>query len=169
MIDSAQEADALGDAELCRQVAQVRHLAGAGVAVAADDEDEAVGLGFELRGRAEQNVDALQRLDPADEEQDLVVIAEAELLPRLALVYRLEHAEVDAAGHDGDAVRVRIVVADEQLPLVLAGDDDAIGLARDRPLRFNACRRLPFADAGAGLRFAERVEHRDVRHAPARL
>ena len=31
----------------------------AGVAVAADDEDEAVGLGFELRGRAEQNIDAL--------------------------------------------------------------------------------------------------------------
>ena len=73
------------------------------VAVAADDEHAEVGLVVELRGGAEEDVDALQRLDAADEE-DHPLAVQAEGASRRLLVERAEAVEVDAAGHDGDAV-----------------------------------------------------------------
>lgn len=81
--------------------------------------------------------------------------------------HRREELEIDAARDDGDALRVSSVQRGQQVLLVRARHDDAISGRRDAALRLDARRRLVFGGAGAILHFAEGVEHRDVRDAPA--
>ena len=66
----------------------------------------------------------------------LVARAAVERPARRRLIVRLEAAQIDAAGDDGDARIRRAVEPGEERLLVRAGGYDAVGGARDTPQRF---------------------------------
>ena len=113
----------------------------------------------------DRDLDALQALEPADEEQESSGTV-ADLAPCLRAVDRLEHRQVDARRDHEHAVRVRSIQVDEVAALLLGRRHQDIGLLRDLPLDADADVRLgPSAlRQGAVLDEAQRVG--DVR--PAR-
>ena len=137
-------------------------------AVAADDQHVEVLVFVQLRRRPDQDIDPLQRLDSADEQDDPLAILQPELAPRDLFLDRREQVEIDAAWHDGDRRSIGAVEFRQQMLLVLTRDDDAIRARGDRAFGIDPRSRLVLGRAGAILYLAERVEHRDVRHVPTR-
>ncbi|MDZ7727518.1 MAG: hypothetical protein U5Q44_04595 [Dehalococcoidia bacterium] len=133
--------------------------------VAADDQELRVGR-VGLGQRLDEDVDALQLLQPADPEQDGGVRVETEGTARLGAVARMEELEVDAAGDGVQARFLGAVVAGEQVAFVAARRDDGVSAARGHALVVDTDARLLFADARAVLHLAEGVEHDDLGRIP---
>src|SRR5207249_3466619 len=90
---------------------------------------------------ANRDLDALQTLEPADEEEQ-ALRAVADLAPGLCAVDGLEHREVDAWRDDEDALGVRSVLVDKVRAFLLRGRDQNVGLLRDLAFDSDPQRRL---------------------------
>ncbi len=126
---------------------------------APDDQHAGPGI-TQPRQRLYGDIDTLQRLDAADEEQH-GLIAEAEGLTSTAAGTRREEGVVDARRHDLDAARISAVMTHEfvQLDHGVRRDDVAarndVGLGIDAVLRLDVTR--------LGLHAGEGVERRHHR------
>jgi hypothetical protein len=103
-----------------------------GAAGSSDDRhDKAVAqLGVSLdqaRGRAEQDVRCLQRLDAADEQQHHSVSGQSQSPPRCQGVTGREDVEVDTRRDGHDARGFRVVQADQLVSLRGSRRDQAVG------------------------------------------
>ncbi len=81
-------------------------------AARAAHDDEAIGLGTRLEqlGQSlDRHVRALERLNPADEEEQAPGERQPEGAPRLGPVPRSEERVIDAGGHDADAAGLSAV------------------------------------------------------------
>ena len=79
-----------------------------------------------LRQRADQDVEALQRLHPADGDEHPPVLRQLEFAPRLAPVARAELPQVDAGRDHRDVRALDAVELTQQLPLMLGRDHDQV-------------------------------------------
>ena len=139
------EAHAGAEAEVAGQLLQRVRLPGAAAGRATDDRDDqpVAELGPRLeqpcRG-PEKDVGRLQRLQPADEEQQVGVLGDAEAAARGPLRAGREQTEVDARRDGHDLSGVGAVEVDELVGLLVGvgdqpvGGRDDLGLA-DRPGR----------------------------------
>ena len=80
-----------------------------------------------LRGRTDEDVRRLERLDAADEQKHEAIGLDPEAVSSGLLVTGREAGEVDAGVYDGDTARVRVVQVDELLGLGVGVGDQAIG------------------------------------------
>ena len=146
----------------CRQPLALVFIGG----VAADDEHLDGRGEVDEGGGADEDVEALERLQTADEEGEGTA-AESQRAAGGGTVAGPEALQIDAAGHDADAVGVGAVELHEEALLMRGGADQAVGAGDDLALRVDPAGGLPLVAAGAVLDLAEGVEHGDVRTAPA--
>src|SRR5260370_2480192 len=98
---------------------------------------------------ADRDVDALEAFEPADEEDYRSV--QPDLPARLGAIKRPEGGEVDARGHDENAIGARAVSVDQLLALVRRRGNEQVGVPRNLGLDLDPDRRLGARTAGAVL------------------
>ena len=132
--------------------------------VAGDDHGEILefGSGPELRRGVEQDLRALQRLEPACEERNARAV-EAEPPPQPGAVVLGKQARVDTGLGDADPVTGRAIQADQVLRLGRARGDEAVRLGGELALclRPKRVERQPGARLGERQR-VKRLHPRDV-------
>jgi hypothetical protein len=168
------EADAGAETEVAGQLLQGMRLPGAAPGRAADHrDDEAVtelGPGLEQPGGGPQeDVGRLQRLEAADEEQEVGVLRDAETAAGSAPRAGGEQAEVDARGHGHDLAGVGAVEVDELVGLLVGVGDQAVGGGDDLGLTDRAGSGLGGVTLGQRQVLDPRhgVHRVDERHVPA--
>ena len=155
--ERVDEVQAVGDAEVAGEPAHALELGlSVGSARAADSHEHRVGV-LELGEGGHRHVEALQRLDPADEEQHRVV-AEAERTAGTGAVAGREERVVDTGWHDLDAGGIGAVEVAELFGLGGAVREDRVATADHRRLRLDTP--LGFGVAGDRLHPSEGVEGR---------
>ena len=165
----AVEDDAVGDAGGAGDRAEPGPLVGVAL-VAADDPEPCVQRGRQHAECFEQQVGALHRIKPADEEDGRAAggvqlgLGQREPRAGIGAAAGVEAGRVEAAGDDPDAVGIRAVEAGDEIALLAGRADQQIGagggaaLARDPQRRLHLLRRPPRAVAVLDL--AQRVEGR---------
>ena len=125
----------------------------------------------EQREGAQEDVDSLDLLDPADEEDQALALIAAELFSGVGLTDRMEHDWIDAAGDHGDAGGIGPVEATKLVELDVARRDDRRGLPDRLALDVDPDVALTVDVLVQDLAFheAERVEHLHDRDLPALL
>ena len=131
-----READEIGDPEIGGQLLQTFGVLQARAARTADDgHDEGTTqrrVGRHHLGRGPQeHVGGLQRLDPADEQQDEGIGGETKLVPGSGAVDRGEAVEVDARRHRGHRRGIGPVEVDELSGLLRGVGDESVGRLDD--------------------------------------
>ena len=117
--------------------------------------------------RPNRHVGSLQRLDPADEQDDRTVRRQAEGAPRATSIAGSEEGVLDSRRHRLDHP-TRVAVQAAKLTLFLR-TADADRIAASDHLRLGTIAPLRFEVATLGLDPGESVERRDQRHIEAVL
>ncbi len=110
-------------------------------AARAAHDDEAIGVGTRLEQLGQgldRHVSALERLDPADEEEQPPGERQPEGAPRLGPVPRSEERVVDARRDDADAAWLAAVERDDLFGLDAARRQDSVGAFDDGRLGLGA-------------------------------
>ena len=158
-----EEHDAVVEPELDHEVMETVRLGRARGAARSADHDERGAAIVERGQRADGDVDALERLDPTDEQQQRPVFEpEAFTQPRTFAATRTEHRMVDAGWHDLDARRLRAIELRELQTFLRSRSEHQIGAVDDLVLEPSAVLGL-VVETGFGLDARERVERRDER------
>ena len=120
--------------------------------------------------RAKEDIDALDLLDASDEEDDALALIASEHLACVHLPHRTEHVQIDAARDDVQRRGICAVQIDELTDLDLTRSGHGGGLAHGTFLDRDAhvALAIDVLVHDLALDQAERVEHLDARHAPAR-
>ena len=164
--DRADKAHPVGDPQLVCQGVELGHGLRCRFAIASRDDQPDRLVEFRRRDGADQDVDALERLQPAHEQGDRAT-GQAQAGASPGLVAGSEADQVDPRRHDRNAVALRAVKLNQEITLVGSRADQPVGCCDDAPFRLNAGRRLVLRPAGAVLDLTQGVEHGDVRHVPA--
>src|SRR5205823_9604649 len=111
-------------------------------------------------GRTNNDVDSLELLDAADEENDSLVI-EPERLSRRFGSARAKPVKINSTGHDTYTRLDGPIVGFEMSPVYRRRRDDLIGGSHSQALDCHACVALLLVDATVDLVFqlSERVKH----------
>ncbi len=112
---------------------------------------------------ADRDLDSLQPFEPADEQEHRSV--QPDLPARLGAIKRPEGGEVDARGHDENAIGARAVSVDELLALVRRRGNEQVGVLRNLGLDLDPDRRLGPRAAGEMLVLDQAQRVGDVRPA----
>ena len=132
---------------------------------AADDDEPRVVEVVQHRHRLHEQVQPFQRLDSSHREHD-VGLPYSQRPPRLVARNGPEQVEVDSGGDCADRARRDSVQAGQVVLLLVGGDHHGAGALDHAGLRPHAKLRLELARAGLQLLSGQRVERRDMGHAP---
>jgi hypothetical protein len=133
--DRAGEGDLVVDAQSTGQADEPPVLARFGSAVVTQDhEPEPRVRTCDFGHRPERDLDALQALQPAGEDQQLLVRRHADKAFCLRFVDTLEGSEIDPRRHHRDALGRGAVLTDQVLALGGRARHQQVGFLRDAPL-----------------------------------
>ena len=121
-------------------------------------------LGVHLRRGFHQEVQALQWLDPANVQQDLIAV-QAQAGPHRIPVKGAEHGEIHTAGHQRDLAGVGAVKPRHGVPFVGREGDDAVGGGHHFGFDHRSFSLLHLAGPGLHLYKAQRMEGNDMGNA----